>query len=205
MGIELWGSFLVYIFCFFQRRVSTTLCGVVVLICILGAASFDPRLAFGLTCFMVGTILHQSGIRIKSTIFAVAVLCFGLYLAGVHNHSASYPFVGQLFGHHAYLLVNIASAPLIVLGVLSLRSVQDVLEHQALVELGRRSFSIYLIHLPILYSVTAVVNYAAGYDQYFNVLALLTSAFVTFASVYLAGKMSLIDIMAMKVSKRLHP
>lgn len=204
MGIELWGSFLVYLLCFSQRFVPVTLCYVGALIVIVIVGYFDPRLAFGLTCFVIGVAFYQFDFRIKSVHVAVLVLVLGIYFAGVHNDSVSYPLVNRFLGTHAYLLVNIASAPLIVLGVWSLRGVQDVLNKGVLIELGRRSFSIYLIHLPILYITAVGVGRVLEFSDNFNLIALLASALVVFLSVFLAKAMLKVDGLAMRMSKTVH-
>lgn len=91
MGIELWGSFLVYLVCFSQRFAPVTLCyaGAITAIAIVG--QFDPRLAFGLTCFVIGLAFYQFDFRIKSVPVAASTLVLGIYFAGVHNDSVSYP------------------------------------------------------------------------------------------------------------------
>lgn len=204
MGIELWGSFLVYLFCFGQRYIRSIVCVLGAALAILAAGIFDPRLAFGLSCFMIGLGFYKLNIRISILPLAIFVLLLGIYFSGVHNNSVFYPFAGYLFGHHGYLLINIASAPLVVLGVLSLPKVQTWLERPALVTLGKRSFAIYLIHLPVLYVSITVVELISGYQENYVIKAFAVSAAVVVLSIALAKQMYKVDQIAMRVAKKIH-
>ncbi len=90
MGIEFFGSILVYSFCALERKLSTLTCLALSAATIAIVSYFDPRMSFGLTCFMIGLGIFKWEIRIDNKWIAWLVLFLGLYLAGVHNNSKYY-------------------------------------------------------------------------------------------------------------------
>lgn len=204
MGVELWGSYLVYVFCYFQARMKTYICTIVAACTLTFIYTLEAELALGLSCFMIGLVFYQLKLVISSYIVAIGVLLSGIYLAGIHNDSPSYPFAPPIFGQAAYYYLNILSAPLIVLGVLSLGQAQRLLRHPHLIELGKRSFAIYLIHLPIFYIVTSCINTYLGFATQYEAKAILTSAICVVLSVKLSKVMLKVDHLAIKVSKHLN-
>lgn len=127
----------------------------------------------GMFSFAFGTFLYLYGRKIP-TFLAFLILGLGLYLAGVNETSMSYQFFYSHIHRFApYDLLNFLSGLFIVTGVLMNTKISKLLDNKVLVKLGELSFSIYLIHLSLLY-VLAVPIFnalnALSLNLFFNIL-----------------------------------
>lgn len=151
MQIELIGSiilFLLLLFYYINKRLFIPIAFLSPLPFILISVEFCA----GIYAFIFGCFIYLYGKKI-STIISILILIIGLYFAGVHYTSKSYYIFAEIFGTRCYIILNFLSGILIVYSVLMSNSVSEFLDKKPLVKLGTLSFSIYLLHLPIMYLV----------------------------------------------------
>ena len=152
MQIELFGSFIVFFLLYLHNKkkgnAAFLISSVIVSIVSL-AVSFT--FALGVVCFIVGIFLYLYGKKIP-TLLTLPCLLIGLYLAGVHSYSTSYNLFNGFLGDKTYILLNILSGPLIVFGILMNPKISELMDRKLLVILGKLSFSIYLLHLIVIYA-----------------------------------------------------
>lgn len=112
----------------------------------------SPLLSLGIYSFVIGAYIYIYGKK-TSLPFSILVLIFGLYLAGIHNTSHSYSILTKILGSHAYTICNFFAGIFIVYSILMSEKLSNILDKPLLVYLGKLSFSIYLLHLIVLYSI----------------------------------------------------
>lgn len=153
MQIELIASFIIFflIYIFFNKSRFTfnILAALVPLIFI----PISLKLVLGIYAFVFGMLLYMHGKKIPS-LLTIPALIIGLYFAGIHNTSSSYSIFTDILGNKAYQLLNFMAGFLIVYGVLFNDKVSLFLDKKPLVLLGKLSFSIYLLHVILLYAVS---------------------------------------------------
>lgn len=161
------------------------------------------KLGLGMCAFIGGMYLYLYGHKLPSYL-AVPSLIVGLYFAGIHKTSLSYSMIMEIAGDKAYHLLNFVSGFLIVYAVLFNDTISKFLDKKPLVMLGKLSFSIYLIHVIILYAISIplfnILNNFFGY----NIAALLSSfcsivLILIFANYY----SKYVDDLAIKVANKI--
>lgn len=85
-------------------------------------------------------------------IFVVAGLFFGGYPSGVTPNN-----IYHYFNTIGYVKCHILGAALFVFGIYNCRFLIKILESKVLLWLGKISFGIYLIHIPVIFSVTSFI------------------------------------------------
>ncbi len=152
MTIELMGSFVLF-FLLYLYHYKKILFWIGSLIIPLLAFYWRGRgFSLGISSFIVGIYIYLYA-KTLSNYAAVPMLIIGLYLAGAHNTSASYQWLHTIFGDLTYDYSNFFAGILIVYSVLMNPLLSKGLDHPVLVWLGKLSFSIYLLHLLMLYLV----------------------------------------------------
>lgn len=149
MKVELIGSLFVYAACMIFKR-SKFLSLSIFFVVSVALAPFSVPIALGMLCFFFGFIYSAFNINYKSNTLGFISLVVGLYFAGVHNDSESYTLIVKVLHHRSYMLLNFLSGILIVYGVLTSSFISRLLENKSLVYLGRLSFPIYIIHIPVI-------------------------------------------------------
>lgn len=152
MQIELFGSLLIFallVLRHFSVGVSLSL-GAVALGCI--AYLSGEGMLIGLACFYLGMLMYFYAAQ-SSSAMATVVLILGLYFAGVHDNSWSYTWITAILADKTYDYANLLGAALIVYSILFNPKLSQILDRPALVDLGKYSFAIYLLHLPLLYLI----------------------------------------------------
>lgn len=156
MKIELIGSFILFFTSLIANysRYRFVAAGIALgAICLLVGNATER---YGYIAFIIGFLIHDHGRRI-SGLSQYLMLAVGLYLAGFHANSFSYSLVNDLFGKNAGLMSYTLSASLIVYSILMGDALNSALSGRISLFLGKLSFSIYLTHLPILFSVGVYV------------------------------------------------
>ena len=152
MHIELMGSLVLFLLLYLYQRSH--------LLFWLGSVLF-PLLAWwwkgegfclGILSFVIGIYFYLYG-RVLKFPYALALFLFGLYLAGAHYSSWSYQWIVQLLGHRTYDYCNFLAGVLIVYSILLSPQLSQKFDQKFLIWLGKLSFSIYLLHLILLYVV----------------------------------------------------
>ncbi|TCM65797.1 peptidoglycan/LPS O-acetylase OafA/YrhL [Acinetobacter calcoaceticus] len=152
MQIELFGSFLLFALIYLQQKSQL---GYYLGLLLFGLISFlylSEGLFLGLSCFVIGMLIYRHATRL-SWGMAVLMLGLGLYLAGMHDSSYSYQWLFKLVGPPSYEYSNYFAGILVVYSILMSPRLSTLLDRPSLVKLGQWSFSIYLLHLPLLYLI----------------------------------------------------
>lgn len=151
MQIELFGSFVVLIllFSFLKSRI---LFSINIFIFLILSLFISVKFFLGIGCFIVGMLIYIfcKPISLK---FALPLLLTGLYFAGAHNDSTAYVPFAMILGNKTYLLLTAISGPLIVYSILMNERISNLLDKRFFVYLGKLSFSMYLLHMLVLYLV----------------------------------------------------
>lgn len=178
MKIELLGSLMVYMLCLNRLALKSLPLLRLIFIAILSGIlldKIDESLGLGLISFLGGYLFCIYGREIPSKI-ALPCVIIGLYLAGAHNTSSSYSFIRSFLGDKTYMLSNFASGFVLVYVIIFCGSLNNIFSGRISVFMGKVSFSVYLIHLPIIATLGLIVfNYIFELTGSYNISALLTS------------------------------
>lgn len=127
-----------------------------------------------LLAFALGTLLAwmlEQGIRLPKLIPPVAVL-LGLVLGGYPSGISSTNFY-RYFRGLDFIDWHILGAFVLVLGILSWEGAQKILSRRLFRWLGKISYSVYLIHIPLLFSLsTGIFLWTEGMLGYLGSAAL---------------------------------
>lgn len=152
MTIELFGSFTLF-FLIYIKQLHTSL--FIIASVVLAALAYWWRgegFCMGIASFIIGMYFYFYGRQIPLFIASI-LLILGLYLAGAHNTSASYAWIYQQIGERTYEYSNFFAGILIVYSILMNPKLSKVLDQPILIWLGKVSFSVYLLHLVLMYLV----------------------------------------------------
>lgn len=207
MKIELIGSFIVYVLCInratskipYLAGVSLVLVSIFIVFKVIG-----DGLGLEIYSFLGGYAFCIYGKRISFPI-SIILLIFGLYFAGVHNESWSYSLMHNLLRDHAYKLCNFMSGFLIVYAIIFNERLNLLFSGKTITFMGKVSFSVYLIHLPIIYVIGIFLFNVL--HQYFAIysIAAITSSILSIVSIYFASLFfyKAIDYSGIKISDSL--
>ncbi|MBD1584432.1 acyltransferase family protein [Pseudoalteromonas sp. S16_S37] len=177
MKIELIGSFVVYALCLNRLTLKIPYLAVVFLILIVVGVQqqiVSPKLGLGLMSFFGGYFFSLYGKQL-STKIAFAFLLVGMYLAGAHNTSSSYQFIHMFLGNYTYNLANFMSGFFIVYAILFNSRLNSAFSGKLSVFMGKVSFSVYLIHIPIIATFSMFMfNNVFAITEHYNLSAMLT-------------------------------
>ncbi|MDH2620875.1 acyltransferase [Acinetobacter baumannii] len=158
MQIELFGSFLVFLLCYLNQT-SKLLVLLTSLVFIILGFLVSLKMGFGFFSFVAGMLFYLYGKKINAFI-AVPMLLVGLYFAGAHNFSYSYSVIAMILGTKTAILLNVLCAPLVVYSILMNDKLSSLLDNKVFVYLGKLSFSMYLLHMLIIYIIgIPIFNY----------------------------------------------
>ena len=152
MTIELMGSFALFFLLYLYHNKKTAFFIASLLIPCLAYYWRGQGFCFGISSFIFGMYIYLYAKPIKS-MTAVMMLLLGLYFAGAHNTSSAYSWIHQILGEATYDYCNFFAGVLIVYSILMNPVLSKALDHPILVWLGKLSFSIYLLHLLMLYLI----------------------------------------------------
>ncbi|QIO06647.1 acyltransferase family protein [Acinetobacter shaoyimingii] len=204
MNIELIGSLVLFVL-LYLRQINQTLFFV-------GSIVF-PLLAWwwkgegfllGILSFVIGIYYYLYGKQLK-LVPAVLLFLFGLYLAGAHNSSWSYQWIYAWMGERTYDYCNFFAGVCIVYAVLMSVNLSKHLDQRFLVWLGKLSFSIYLLHLMLIYLIALpLFNYLSDHGVNYVVSALTASLIFIGLTLFVAEFYSRwVDQFAIKISNGL--
>lgn len=158
----------------------------------------------GISSFIIGMYIYFYGRQIP---FALAslVLIVGLYLAGAHNTSASYAWIYAQIGERTYEYGNFFAGVLIVYSILMNPKLSKGLDRPVLVWLGQLSFSIYLLHLMLMYLICLpVLNLFLSWGwSYLSAVVWASLVFIVLTLCVAQMYSHYVDQLAMKVSQNL--
>ncbi|WP_440495641.1 acyltransferase family protein [Serratia sarumanii] len=114
----------------------------------------NSQILIGASCFFFGAAIYKSDKKINETLL-ILLFFVGIYLAGCHFTSNSYSFIFAFTERksQAQELVYVLSGLIITTCVIKSINLSSFFSSSKLRVLGDISFSLYLIHLPVIYSV----------------------------------------------------
>ena len=200
MKIEFIGSFALF-FLLYLRHLNRWLTWLIPITIIALCTDLDY---LGYAAFLIGALCYLYR-KTLSTPVATLLLAFGLYCSGVHVDSDSYQLINDYLGDSSYEILNFLSGIFIVLAILFNQTLSNAISNRLTIWLGKLSFSAYLVHLLILYTVgTTLFEYLHGVGMLYAPAALLSCAAViigTFAFSEVFYR--LVDQNAIKLSSKI--
>lgn len=203
MTIELLGSFaLFFLLYLYHYKKNLFWLGSLLVPCIAFLWK-GQGFSFGVTSFILGCYIYLYAKPLKNST-AIILLVIGLYLAGAHNTSASYHWLYQFIGEKTYDYCNFLAGFLIVYSVLMSSALSKGLDHPFLVWLGKLSFSIYLMHLLMLYLVCIpLFNLLSSWHWNYSVAAICSALTAILVTLFVADLYSrYVDQFAINFSNR---
>lgn len=172
MQIELIGSFLLFAFCYFN--IFNGIIRVISSILLLNLFEMNVYLFLGLVSFIMGAVIYKYDMYIPK-IYNYFILMVGLYCVGVHEGSYSYRwifcianYINSNYAQYVYPFVNFCGGIIIVISIVKNDVFKTFFSLSFFLVLGELSFSIYLIHLCMIYVFII---------PFFNLLVSLTFGF----------------------------
>lgn len=158
----------------------------------------------GILSFIIGIYYYLYGRPLKF-VPALVLFIFGLYLAGAHSTSWSYQWLTHFMGERTYDYCNFFAGVLIVYSILMSVQLSKLFDKKILIWLGKLSFSIYLIHLIVLYLVgLPIFNLLLSYGMSFSSAALTACAiFILMTLLFAEGYSRWVDQFAIQVSQKI--
>lgn len=204
MTIELMGSFALFFLLYLYHYKHITFWLGSLLIPCLAFFWRGQGFSFGISSFIIGIYIYLYA-KPLSNVVAIPMLLIGLYLAGAHNTSAAYSWVHHILGENTYDYSNFIAGILIVYSVLMSPLLSKGLDHPILVWLGKLSFSIYLLHLMMLYLICIpLFNLFLSWHWSYS-LAVICSGLTAIAVTLIAANFysDYVDQLAIKVSNKI--
>jgi peptidoglycan/LPS O-acetylase OafA/YrhL len=186
MKIELIGSLLVFIMCYFKfhLRVKYTEYIFIALLFIQMRLGYVSELmGLGLFAFIAGHLVLTHGRKIRPELTAFLFIV-GVYLAGIHDNSASYSFITALGGKSSYELGNFAAGVLLVYSIVHNDRLNSFFSNGLFMFMGKVSFSAYLIHASVL-STLGVFCFNWLFNYFIFAVAAIASSVFVVAATYL--------------------
>lgn len=185
MKIELFGSLIIsllYILNSFLEYKKTIITIALASILLL---SNDMLSITGYSAFMIGMMFFEFGKKLERS-HQIIILISGLYLSGFHSESNSYHWMSYLIDKKYTLVIYVLGASMIVYSLINgqIHAISSALTNRFSLTIGKLSFSLYLIHLPILFSFGVLTfNLTVPMLGYFLAFSLstLVSFFITLA------------------------
>lgn len=185
MQIELIGSFLLFSL-LYVYHLNKRLFIPVALIAPLPFILISPTFMLGMFAFIFGALFYLYGRKI-STPISITFLLIGLYFAGIHSTSNSYTLFTSILGTKTYVLLNFLAGIFIVYSVLMNETLSKILDKKVLVKLGSLSFSIYLLHIPLIYIIAVPsFNFIFQLSQSYLIAVVLASCLLVIVTFILS-------------------
>lgn len=175
MHIELFGSLVLFLLVYLYLIKPYWFFVASVLIPVLALYLKGEGFFLGISSFVIGIYFYLYAKTLRFTT-AWLLFVFGLYLAGAHNGSASYQWIYSVLGERTYEYCNFFAGVCIVYSILMSPKLSAQFDHKFLVWLGKLSFSIYLLHLIVLYVIgVPTFNYLLSLGLDYSVSAIAAS------------------------------
>ncbi len=169
MQRELIGSIGIYIIFKSASAASTRLMAYVAIAALCVVARLEPQ---NYLCFVAGAAMYDLGVvkRRPPRQLVVAAIALGIFLGGKPLSAPSlssiyFPLVHFADGMHVTGLIYPLGAMLLLFGALTSPTMQNILSGRSGAFLGKISFSLYLVHFPLLGSVQAAGFVYFGYTS----------------------------------------
>jgi len=162
MQSELLGSLVIFTLLYIKTNFKNLVFFISSMVFLIGSFGLSTQLGLGIFCFLFGMFTYLYGFKINNYV-AIFMLIIGLYFAGAHNESTSYFIFNKFLGNYTHSLLSVASGPLVVYSILMNNLLSDYLDRKSLIYLGKLSFSLYLLHMLMIYIVgMPIFNYMSS-------------------------------------------
>ncbi|WP_298065584.1 acyltransferase [uncultured Acinetobacter sp.] len=181
MQSELLGSVVIFALLYIKTNFKNLVFFISSIVFLIGSFGLSTQLGFGVFCFLFGMFTYLYGFKVNNHI-AILMLIIGLYFAGAHNESASYFIFNKFLGNYTHSLLSVASGPLVVYSILMNSKLSGILDTKPLVFLGKLSFSLYLLHMLMIYIVgMPIFNYmnSIGFAYMSSTIAASVAVIIT--------------------------
>ncbi len=192
MKIELFGSVIVLFMCSVIPHINYKKSFVVVMMFAPFLMNLPSREDIYYASFISGVLIYLIS-KIFDKYSGVLILLLALFLCGYHYHGAWYRDINSFitltsrFKIDNYILFNNIGGFLFVLSISKTQILARIMSVKALQYLGALSFSVYLVHQPILYVICPYVfNYFNGNYYGYSVSALIASTSCVVAVYFLS-------------------
>lgn len=209
MKVELIGSFCVLFICTIANNINFKKTLVIICAIIPFLLDLKQRDDIYFSFFILGALVYMIQIELNAIIGGILFAC-ALYLCGYHTSSESYRIIQQnivvvINGKRLdnYILFNCIGGLLFVFSVLKTQWISKIFSSNAMVFMGALSFSVYLIHQPVMHITTAY--FYNKYNSFGHGMASLIASAMTLIIVYLLSYIfyKKIDISTIKVSNKI--
>lgn len=203
MQIELIGSFVLFALLYIYY-INKKLFIPVAIISPMPFVTISPVVALGIYAFVFGIFIYLYGKKIP-TIISILLLIAGLYFSGVNSTSNSYALFTSILGTKTSILLNFAAGICIVYSILMNEKLSKILDKKPLVKLGTLSFSIYLLHIPLIYlTAIPIFNLILGLSGNYVISAILSSLILIAVTLFFSHFYSkYIDKLSITVANRI--
>lgn len=208
MKIEFIGSLIIFFYCAVSSKIEKKNSIALAFSIVIFMLPLSQVEKYSYICFMIGAMMNYLNLKFK-TPFSVMLLCTGVYFGGVHYGSSAYVYAINLISYpifeemtNAYYLFCAFSGVLVVMAIIKNDFLSNIFSIRPFVYLGRVSFSVYLIHLPIMYLVSPFLfNATSTFLGYF--WSSLVSSLITITLIYPASSIfyKAFDARSIKLSK----
>lgn len=205
LKVELIGSFVIYFLCLIPKK-KYAIPFIILLVAISAYLIFQKEIrinmGLGLIAMLCGYVYYVYGRKIPHQM-SVLILLIGLYFAGIHAESHSYAWFIDVFDRVSYSVGNFISGLLIVYGVLMNPKFLKATQSRIFDFLGKVSFSVYLIHVPLI-SVCSVSLFKLLHSVFSYNQAAVISSILSFPVIYLVAALyyKLIDAHSIRLSSK---
>jgi len=208
MKIELIGSFIVFYYCAVSSKVNRKFVAALLFSLCISLLPIPQNEKYSYLCFVFGAYISGIDIRLPFRI-SIPLLALGIYFGGVHYGSSAYSmtigfvsfnFLGEMT--NAYYLFCAFSGVLVVTSIISNKSLSNLFSGRVVVYSGKVSFSVYLIHMPIIYLMSPFI-FNSLLNEFGYFYSSLLSSLLTICVIYLASNAfyKAFDFQSIKLSK----
>ena len=202
MQIELFGSILLFVLLLLYHYQKALFFIGSILLPLLGFL-INERFFLGLFSFVIGCYMYLYGRKIPTPMGWLMFLA-GLYLAGAHNSSHAYHWIYNILKWRTYDYCNFFSGILIVYSILLCERLSLAFDRPVLIYLGKLSFSIYLLHMMMIYLVCLpIFNLLMGLHLSYD-LSVLLAVTASLVAIFISAAIysRYVDDFSVKVSNR---
>lgn len=206
MKNELIGSLIIFYLIYLKNIQKIKKFYFLIFLFLIISLSISKIFLLGILSFILGmTIYHMKNIN---KYLSLLLLILGLYFIGFHKTSISYQFIYKAsnYSKKSYDYTIFIESLFITYAILKSHYLSQILSQKFLIKLGELSFSIYLNHLVVLYTIgIPVFNFfIKNLEQSFFFSAITSSLITIFTSIIFSILFyKLVDKYSINISNKL--
>lgn len=208
MKIEFFGSLSVFFLCCILPHVRFQKSLIAIFLLIPFFMNVKPGDEIYYAAFFSGVLIYKLDIKISNGI-GLIILVAGLFFCGYHTNGIFYKNINSIVNvtinsKHIdnYTLFNNVGGFMVVFSVLRTKCISAFFSREAFVKMGALSFSVYVLHQPIMHITTPLLFNSARENGISYSMAALLSSLFTILVVYLISipYQKYVDNFSVKVS-----